>query len=113
MFEAAGEAIDRARRGDGPTLIEAKTYRFYGHEEGDAATYRTTEEVDEHRLRDPLIDLRCASDRARARHRRRLRAHDRRPRRTMVDAAYAAGAAAPWPDPSETLDDVYVSYRGE
>ncbi len=46
VYEAAGEAIDRARRGDGPTLIEAKTYRFYGHYEGDTVTYRTNEEVD-------------------------------------------------------------------
>ena len=57
MFEAAGEAIARARRGEGPTLIEAKTYRFYGHEEGDAATYRTEEEVEAHRARDPITSL--------------------------------------------------------
>ena len=63
MFEAAGEAIDRARRGDGPTLIEAKTYRFYGHEEGDAATYRTAEEVEAHRERDPLITFGAPRDR--------------------------------------------------
>ena len=45
VWEIAGEAIARARAGDGPTLIEAKTYRFRGHEEGDEATYRTAERV--------------------------------------------------------------------
>ncbi len=112
MFAAAGEAIDRARRGDGPTLIEAKTYRFYGHEEGDTATYRTTAEVSEHRLRDPLITFGAhltSTGLATEADLDRMRAAAQ----VTVDAAYAAGAAAPWPDPSETLDDVYVSYRGE
>ena len=40
VFEAAGRAIDRARQGDGPTLIECKTYRNYGHFEGDQQTYK-------------------------------------------------------------------------
>jgi pyruvate dehydrogenase E1 component alpha subunit len=109
MFEAAGEAIARARRGEGPTLIEAKTYRFYGHEEGDAATYRTQEEVDAHRARDPLTTLAAhlaeqgiASEDDLERIRSAAQA--------TVDAAYEAGAAAPWPDVSETLTDVYVSY---
>jgi acetoin:2,6-dichlorophenolindophenol oxidoreductase subunit alpha len=109
MFDAAGEAISRARRGEGPTLIEAKTYRFYGHEEGDAATYRTQEEVDAHRARDPLtmlgahlVEKGIASEDDLERLRSEAQA--------IVDAAYAAGAAAPWPDPSETLTDVYVSY---
>jgi pyruvate dehydrogenase E1 component alpha subunit len=111
MFAAAGEAIARARRGDGPTLIEAKTYRFYGHEEGDAATYRTADEVELHRARDPLTTLgvhlveqgvATEADLERI----RTAAQD------TVDAAYAAGAEAPWPDPSETVEDVYVSYGG-
>jgi TPP-dependent pyruvate/acetoin dehydrogenase alpha subunit len=109
MFAAAGEAIARARRGDGPTLIEAKTYRFYGHEEGDAATYRTTDEVDAHRARDPLTTLGAhlvETGIATAADLERIRAAAQ----DTVDAAYAAGAEAPWPDPSETVEDVYVSY---
>ena len=46
VYEAAGEAIARARRGEGPTLIEAKTYRYYGHFQGDQVTYRTDDELD-------------------------------------------------------------------
>ena len=45
VYEAAGEAIERARRGEGPTLLECKTYRFHGHNFGDPQQYRTKEEI--------------------------------------------------------------------
>ena len=45
VYEAAGEAIDRARSGEGPTLLECKTYRFHGHNFGDPQQYRTREEI--------------------------------------------------------------------
>lgn len=45
VYKTAGEAVDRARRGEGPTLIECKTYRNYGHFEGDQQTYKPDEEV--------------------------------------------------------------------
>ena len=109
VFEAAGEAVARARAGDGPTLIEAKTYRFYGHEEGDTATYRTPEEVEAFRARDPLTTLRSYltnHDMATGEELASIREDAER----RVADAYAAGAEAPWPDPSEILDDVYVSY---
>ncbi|MET0599988.1 MAG: thiamine pyrophosphate-dependent enzyme [Mesorhizobium sp.] len=58
VWTAAKEAVERAREGGGPTLIEAKTYRTVGHHEGDpvTGTYRTQEEVDQWARRDP-IDL--------------------------------------------------------
>jgi len=53
--EKAGQAIDRARNGEGPSLLECKTYRYYGHYVGDPLTYRTKEETEEVRnTRDPL-----------------------------------------------------------
>ena len=55
VYEAAGEAIARARAGEGPSLIECRTYRFVGHHEGDPGTgYRTQEEIDEWKQRDPI-----------------------------------------------------------
>lgn len=55
VFDAVHTAVERARRGEGPTLIEAMTYRLRGHYEGDPETYRTAEEVAEWRARDPLV----------------------------------------------------------
>ena len=51
-------AVDRARAGDGPTVIEALTYRHYGHSRADPAKYRPADEVERWMQRDPL--LRCA-----------------------------------------------------
>jgi len=59
VYKVAKDAADRARRGDGPTLIEAKTYRYYAHTSDDDDTlYRTREEVEQWRRRDPLSQLR-------------------------------------------------------
>ncbi len=52
--QAVAEAADRARRGDGPTVIEARTYRHYGHSRADPAKYRPAEEVESWLRRDPL-----------------------------------------------------------
>jgi pyruvate dehydrogenase E1 component alpha subunit len=58
VHEAAGEAIARARQGDGPTLLECKTYRFHGHNFGDPQMYRTREEIaDWAERRDPIKRL--------------------------------------------------------
>lgn len=57
VYEAANEAINRARNGQGPTLIECKTYRHRGHFEGDPTTYRDPEEVREWLNKDPIHRL--------------------------------------------------------
>ncbi|HZE03576.1 MAG TPA: thiamine pyrophosphate-dependent dehydrogenase E1 component subunit alpha [Solirubrobacteraceae bacterium] len=54
VSDAAAEAVARARAGDGPTLLECRTYRHYGHSKSDPAPYRTKEEVEEWLERDPL-----------------------------------------------------------
>lgn len=56
VSEAVGEAVRRARQGGGPALVEARTYRFSGHHLADPGTsYRTREEVEMHRRRDPIV----------------------------------------------------------
>lgn len=55
VYETVKKAVDRARKGKGPTLIEAKTYRYYGHSKSDQQVYRTKEEVEAHKQNDPLI----------------------------------------------------------
>lgn len=57
VYEAAKEAVDRARNGQGPTLIECKTYRHRGHFEGDPTVYRDEEEVKEWLQKDPIPRL--------------------------------------------------------
>jgi len=57
VSEAMDEAVERARRGDGPTLLEMKTYRYRGHSMSDAQKYRTKAEVDEYRKIDPITQV--------------------------------------------------------
>jgi pyruvate dehydrogenase E1 component alpha subunit len=54
VYEATNEAVSRARKGNGPTLIECKTYRQRGHFEGDASIYRSSEELEEWLKKDPI-----------------------------------------------------------
>ena len=72
-IEAAGEAVERARAGKGPTLIECKTYRTRAHAEGMRdAGYRTAEEVESWKRRDPIQMLSGQFDRRWSGHRRRV-----------------------------------------
>jgi pyruvate dehydrogenase E1 component alpha subunit len=55
VYDAASQAIVRARSGEGPTLLECKTYRWYGHSEIDPAKYRMKEEVETWKKQDPVL----------------------------------------------------------
>ena len=58
VYKKTGEVVDRVRAGGGPILLEAKTYRFWGHYVGDPQVYRAKEEVEEWRKRDPILMFR-------------------------------------------------------
>jgi TPP-dependent pyruvate/acetoin dehydrogenase alpha subunit len=58
VYEAVTEAAARARRGEGPTFIEAKTCRWRGHYEGDTQTYRTEKEISDCKKKDPIVRFR-------------------------------------------------------
>jgi len=109
VYEAAGEAVARARRGEGPSLLEAKTYRYYGHFEGDTVLYRTKEELENYRNRDPIDTLRAYILEHSIANEQDLKVIN-----DQVDAhlhrAWELADAAPWPAPEDTLNDVYVSY---
>ncbi len=58
VHEAIAEAAEKARNGEGPTLLELRTYRFKGHSMSDPAKYRTKEELEQYKLRDPIEQVR-------------------------------------------------------
>jgi TPP-dependent pyruvate/acetoin dehydrogenase alpha subunit len=109
VYEASGEAIARARRGEGPTLIEAKTYRYYGHFQGDMVTYRTEEELNRFKERDAIQNVRRYAIEHELATAAELDAIDARTK-AALDTAWEDAKAAPWPQPEEALTDVYVSY---
>ena len=107
VYEAAGEAIDRARRGEGPTLLECKTYRFHGHNFGDPQQYRTREEIAEWAdNRDPIKHL--------AAHMRdagvlsdEQDAEIQNKAQEEITAAVRFAEGSPYPTPDELYKDVY------
>jgi TPP-dependent pyruvate/acetoin dehydrogenase alpha subunit len=112
MHEAVSQAVQRARAGLGPSLVEGRTYRYYDHSLGlnriVRAPYRSDEEVDEWKLRDP-IDL----------HKERLlsqgiltqEAFDQLEAevKTQIEDALAFARESPYPDPSELFDDMFAN----
>src|SRR3954451_18049936 len=110
VHEAAGEAIARARAGGGPTLIECKVMRYYGHFEGDQQTYRGDGEVETLRRERDCLDAfaRRVTD-AGLVEADELAAIDAASRRLM-DEAVDEAHAAPDPTPADVLTDVYVRY---
>jgi pyruvate dehydrogenase E1 component alpha subunit len=106
--EVANEAIARARAGDGPTLVEAKTYRYRGHSRTDPARYRAPGELDRWKERDPidllsakLAEQRVLNEAARVELRAQIQSE--------VDAAAERAALAPVLSLEETKAYVYAS----
>jgi pyruvate dehydrogenase E1 component alpha subunit len=106
VHAAVSEAVERARGGGGPTLLECRTYRHYGHSKSDPAPYRPKQEVEEWLARDPLKLARerllqdgvaeAQIDEAEG------------SARTAIEQAVEAALAAPYPDPAE---DAATEYR--
>ena len=110
VHEAAGEAIARARVGQGPTLLECKTYRFNGHFEGDAQTYKVPEENEKYRTTlDPIKLFRENVLARNAVAENELQVVDERVQ-SAIDAAVAFAEDSPFPRTQETFTDVYVNY---
>jgi pyruvate dehydrogenase E1 component alpha subunit len=110
VFEAAGEAISRARAGGGPTLLECKVNRYYGHFEGDQQTYRGENEVEEIRAgRDCLTQFRSRVTAASMVEDSDLNSIDDEVG-TLIEAAVADAKSGPDPTEADLLTDVYVRY---
>lgn len=106
VHKAAKEAVSRARKGKGPTLIECKTYRHKGHSRFDPAKYRAEPEVEEWMARDPLVLF------------KRYLLQKGMPEELFkkiedqidieIDEAVEFATTSPFPGPEEALDDVWV-----
>ena len=107
VHEGVSRAVKRAREGDGPTLLELKTYRYKGHSISDPQKYRSKEEVEEYKDQDPIVkvkntilengfgteaDLQEINDRIDA----------------IVEQSVKFAEESPWPDDSEVYKDVYI-----
>jgi pyruvate dehydrogenase E1 component alpha subunit len=109
VYEKAGAAIARAREGGGPTLLECKTYRYYGHYVGDPLTYRTKEEAEEVKQnRDPLDLFEQRAVEAGVVDADALRAIDGDVTAELDDAV-AWAEESPFPTDEDVLRDVYVN----
>ena len=110
VYEVAGEAISRARAGDGPTLIEAHTYRYLGHHGADNPLgYRSTEEEDYYRRRDCIEMLKIHVLEGGVATQQDLEVVEQRVAGNITSAVHFA-EESPFPEPEELLTDVYVSY---
>ena len=107
VHEAVARAVKRARDGEGPTLLEMKTYRYKGHSVSDPQKYRSKDEVEEYKNQDPItkvaktiLDNKYASEAD-------LKAIDDKIN-AIVEASVKFAEESPWPDDSEVLKDVYI-----
>lgn len=107
VYEAVKKAADRARKGDGPTLLEMKTYRYKGHSMSDPAKYRTKEEVENYKKQDPIqqvldvvVKNKYASD-------EELEAIQEWVKEE-VEESVRFSEESPFPEPHELYEDVYA-----
>ncbi len=107
VYEAVKEAVKRARNGEGPTLIEAKTYRYRGHFEGDPTTYRSREEVEDWKKKDPINVF---EDKLLARDFITKKEIEDIEKEVVdeVEETVKFAEESPYPNPEETLEDVYA-----
>ena len=111
VYEVAGEAVRRARAGEGPTLIEALTYRYMGHFGADnPLMYRTEAEETEFKARDCNEQLKAYLLENGVATEEKLEAMDRKAVDEVAEATRFANES-PFPEPSELMTDVYVSYN--
>jgi pyruvate dehydrogenase E1 component alpha subunit len=107
VHESVGRAVKRAREKGGPTLLEIKTYRYKGHSISDPQKYRTKEEVDEYKDKDPIQQVRKTILDNKFATEKEITAIDKRVYDIVVESVKFA-EESPWPDDSEVLKDVYM-----
>ena len=107
VHEAMSRAVKRAREGGGPTLLEIKTYRYKGHSISDPQKYRTKEEVEEYKGKDPITNLLNTIYNNNIASKEEIAEINRRVEQAVAESVKFA-EESPWPADDEVLKDVYV-----
>lgn len=103
---AVAKAAERARKGDGPTLLEFRTYRYKGHSMSDPQKYRSKEEVEEYKQQDPVEVVRKAILDKKMATEKTLEAIDKKVA-GQVEESVKFAEESPFPDSSEAMTDIY------
>lgn len=107
IHDAVSRAADRARKGDGPTFLEFRTYRYRGHSMSDPQKYRTKEEVEEYKKRDPIEQVRATILENNLATEADLEAIEQKIKEIVAESVRFSEESA-FPDPKEAYTDVYV-----
>jgi pyruvate dehydrogenase E1 component alpha subunit len=107
VHDAAAEALERARAGEGPTLLEAITYRYLGHSKSDANLYRTREEIAMWRKRDPIQRFAVKLEEEGLLKEEEWRTLEEQSKR-RIEEAFEKAQNQPDPKPESALEDVYA-----
>jgi pyruvate dehydrogenase E1 component alpha subunit len=107
VHEGVVRAVKRARDGEGPTLLEMKTYRYRGHSVSDPQKYRTKDEVEDYKNQDPITKVHSTILENKFATIEELNAIDEKIA-SIVEASVKFAEESPWPDDSELLKDVYI-----
>lgn len=107
VHDAVARAVKRAREKGGPTLLEIDTYRYKGHSISDPQKYRTKDEVNEYKSKDPIVQIRTYIIENKLATEEELKEIDNRCDE-VVAASVKFAEESPWPDDEEVLKDVYV-----
>ena len=107
VHEGVVRAVKRARDGEGPTLLEMKTYRYRGHSVSDPQKYRSKDEVEDYKNQDPITKVHSTILENKFATIEELNAIDEKIA-SIVEASVKFAEESPWPDDSELLKDVYI-----
>jgi pyruvate dehydrogenase E1 component alpha subunit len=107
VHDAIEEAVARARRGDGPSFLEMKTYRYKGHSMSDAQTYRTKDEVKEFQRQDPIEKVLETLKANKWIDDKKIEEVENRVKE-LVEESVRFAEESPYPDADELYKDVYA-----
>jgi pyruvate dehydrogenase E1 component alpha subunit len=107
VHDSVARAVKRAKEGDGPTLLEMKTYRYKGHSVSDPQKYRSKEEVEEYKEQDPIIKVSNTILENAFATKEDLEAIDQKIN-AIVEESVRFAEESPWPNDDELLKDVYM-----